>query len=76
MHNLHYVPTTLGGYKVEEKLYLGVREQKRLTTTALYDGHIQQFTRQSVAVLLRFVVLGNVNESWHEQVPHSIYLIL
>jgi hypothetical protein len=23
------------GYKVEEKLYLGVREQKRLNTTAL-----------------------------------------
>jgi hypothetical protein len=26
----------LWGYKVEEKLYLGVREQKRLNTTALY----------------------------------------
>jgi hypothetical protein len=25
----------LRGYKVEEKLYLGVREQKRLNTTAL-----------------------------------------
>jgi hypothetical protein len=25
----------LWGYKVEEKLYLGVREQKRLNTTAL-----------------------------------------
>jgi hypothetical protein len=24
-----------GGYKVEEKLYLGVREQKRLNTTGL-----------------------------------------
>jgi hypothetical protein len=34
MYNLHYVPTTLG-YKVEEKLYLGVREQKRLNTTGL-----------------------------------------
>jgi hypothetical protein len=27
----------LWGYKVEEKLYLGVREQKRLNTTALHD---------------------------------------
>jgi hypothetical protein len=27
----------LWGYKVEEKLHLGVREQKRLNTTALYD---------------------------------------
>jgi hypothetical protein len=25
------------GYKVEEKLYLGVREQKRLNTTGLDD---------------------------------------
>jgi hypothetical protein len=25
----------LWGYKVEEKLYLGVREQKRLSTTAI-----------------------------------------
>jgi hypothetical protein len=27
----------LWGYKVEEKLYLGVREQKRLNTTALNE---------------------------------------
>jgi hypothetical protein len=27
----------LWGYKVEEKLYLGVREQKRLNTTGLED---------------------------------------
>jgi hypothetical protein len=27
----------LWGYKVEEKLYLGVREQKRLNTTAIKD---------------------------------------
>jgi hypothetical protein len=37
MYNLHYVPTTLG-YNVEEKLYLGVREQKRLNTTALLEA--------------------------------------
>jgi hypothetical protein len=28
----------LWGYKVEEKLYLGVREQKRLNTTALVQS--------------------------------------
>jgi hypothetical protein len=28
----------LWGYKVEEKLYVGVREQKRLNTTALDQG--------------------------------------
>jgi hypothetical protein len=28
----------LWGYKVEEKLYLGVREQKRLITTGLDDA--------------------------------------
>jgi hypothetical protein len=27
----------LWGYKVEEKLYVGVREQKRLNTTAVID---------------------------------------
>jgi hypothetical protein len=34
MCNLNYTPTTLG-YKVEEKLYLGVREQKGLNSTAI-----------------------------------------
>jgi hypothetical protein len=29
----------LCGYKVEDKLYLGVREQKRLNTTAQVSGH-------------------------------------
>jgi hypothetical protein len=33
MYNLNYTPTL--GYEVEEKLYLGVREQKRLNTTDL-----------------------------------------
>jgi hypothetical protein len=28
----------LRGYKVEEKLYLGVREEKRLNTTGLGQG--------------------------------------
>jgi hypothetical protein len=27
----------LWGYKVEEKLYLGVREQKRLNTTGIHN---------------------------------------
>jgi hypothetical protein len=31
----------LWGYKVEEKLYLGVREQKRLNTTGLDDQEIK-----------------------------------
>jgi hypothetical protein len=34
----------LWGYKVEEKLYVGVREQKRLNTSAIgysSDGHAQ-----------------------------------
>jgi hypothetical protein len=30
----------LWGYKVEEKLYLGVREQKRLNTTALDNWYV------------------------------------
>jgi hypothetical protein len=35
MFNLNYTPTTLGGYKLEDKLYLGVREQKRLNTAGV-----------------------------------------
>jgi hypothetical protein len=30
----------LWGYKVEEKLYVGVREQKRLNTAGLYNANI------------------------------------
>jgi hypothetical protein len=33
----------LWGYKVEEKLYLGVREQKRLNTTDLIHHMLQLF---------------------------------
>jgi hypothetical protein len=32
----------LWGYKVEEKLYLGVREQKRLNTTGLKHSYDSQ----------------------------------
>jgi hypothetical protein len=35
MYNLNYTPTL--GVQSEEKLYLGVREQERLNTTALDD---------------------------------------
>jgi hypothetical protein len=33
----------LWGYKVEEKLYLGVREQKRLNTTALLNVNVKLY---------------------------------
>jgi hypothetical protein len=36
MYNL-IIHQQLWGYKVEEKLYLGVREQKMLYATGLYD---------------------------------------
>jgi hypothetical protein len=36
----------LWGYKVEEKLYLGVREQKRLNTTAVV--YFNETTRRSI----------------------------
>jgi hypothetical protein len=39
MYNLNYAPTTLG-VQVEEKLYVGVREQKRLNTAGL-EGIVQ-----------------------------------
>jgi hypothetical protein len=36
VYNLNYTPTTLG-VKFEEKLHLGVREQKELNTTGLVN---------------------------------------
>jgi hypothetical protein len=37
----------LWGYKVEEKLYLGVREQKRLNTTAIANvGQMFRYLEQ------------------------------
>jgi hypothetical protein len=47
----------LWGYKVEEKLYLGVREQKRFNTTAL-----EHPTRKSLMVLGRAILVAT---------PHS-----
>jgi hypothetical protein len=35
----------LWGYKVEEKLYLGVGEQKRLNTTGLYHTSTNLFSK-------------------------------
>jgi hypothetical protein len=37
----------LWGYKVEEKLYLGVREQKMLNTTALNDALEIKYSEQA-----------------------------
>jgi hypothetical protein len=36
MYNLNYTSTSLG-YKVEDKLYPGAREQKRLNASGLID---------------------------------------
>jgi hypothetical protein len=58
----------LWGYKVEEKLYLGVREQKRLNTTALHHipnddvsgttKGIQSSTVVSKAIMISKVVVA------------------
>jgi hypothetical protein len=42
----------LWGYKVEEKLYLGLREQKRLNTTALGYANVTIMGKQSMFQLL------------------------
>jgi hypothetical protein len=47
----------LWGYKVEEKLYLGVGEQKSLNTTAL-----EKLTEKSLMVLGR-VILVDIPQS-------------
>jgi hypothetical protein len=43
----------LWGYKVEEKLYLGVREQKRLNTTGLTREYFQHRQRVSRTLKLK-----------------------
>ena len=40
----------LWGYKVEEKLYVGVREQKRLNTTALHPPGICLIPKTSMLI--------------------------
>jgi hypothetical protein len=42
----------LWGYKIEEKLYLGVREQKRLNTTALN----QWFSSAATEIVYAFIL--------------------
>jgi hypothetical protein len=37
VYNLNYTPIQLREYKVEEKLHLGVREEKRMNTSALTE---------------------------------------
>jgi hypothetical protein len=44
----------LCGYKVEDKLYLGVREQKRLNTTDLYHIHLSFFNLSYGTSLFHF----------------------
>jgi hypothetical protein len=46
----------LWGYKVEEKLYLGVCEQKRLNTTAIYDvqGYLHLYLSLSESYKMEF----------------------
>jgi hypothetical protein len=50
VYNLNYIHQPLRGYKVEEKLYLGVREQKRLNASGIEDS--------LVGVHASFVMLG------------------
>jgi hypothetical protein len=42
----------LWGYKVEEKLYLGVREQNRLNTTVLEESEVAVAEDTSILALL------------------------
>jgi hypothetical protein len=49
---LNYTPTTLG-VQVEEKLYMGVREQKRLNTTDPEDSHLRTHRRENLKSYLK-----------------------
>jgi hypothetical protein len=51
VYNLNYTPITFRGYKVEDKLHLGVHEQKRLNATSLDNritngGDVVSLTRR------------------------------
>jgi hypothetical protein len=62
MYNLNYTPTTIWGYKVEEKLYLGVREQKRLNTTGV-DCQIMIIGLLSLSLSLSLVIHADLLET-------------
>jgi hypothetical protein len=51
MYSLNY---TIWGYNVEEKLYLGVREQKRWNTTALDHSATVTSTGLCFAIIFRY----------------------
>jgi hypothetical protein len=40
----------LWGYKVEEKLYVGVREQKRLSTAAVDEVYVKKLNRSFMLI--------------------------
>jgi hypothetical protein len=44
----------LWGYKVEEKLYVGVREQKRLTTTGIHHAEAEGNNAQQTLLPVQF----------------------
>jgi hypothetical protein len=61
----------LWGYKVEEKLYLGVREQKRLNTTDI-DHRDQQLSRAPQVARRKMAEHARLcfkATSWQESVP-------
>jgi hypothetical protein len=68
MYNLNY--TQLWGYKVEEKLYLGVREQKRLKTTGL------AYRRRAVLYSWRYAAPSTINSLYLGQQIFRLSLIL
>jgi hypothetical protein len=56
----------LWGYKVEEKLYLGVREQKRLNTTGLKDAKTDRYDP---------VTLKHIRYRFHSLVLISVFTL-
>jgi hypothetical protein len=54
----------LWGYKVEEKLYVGVREQKRLNTTGT-DGAVSYATPEGQQPLGGFVRYVQIPVRWN-----------
>jgi hypothetical protein len=52
----------LWGYKVEEKLYVGVREQKRLNTTGLGYTAIKPHVRMYCAISCTCTICFNIKK--------------
>ena len=66
MYNSNYATTALG-YKVEEKIYVGVRERKRMNITDLHGSVARGDTQYGACASCNNANICRLTTSKHEQ---------